>query len=54
MDNKFKINAGEKNLLTELESLITEVSKIVVVQGVGPNVGKLLTIKSNLNNLLKT
>ncbi|MNQ18297.1 hypothetical protein D3C85_313340 [compost metagenome] len=54
MDNKFKINAGEKNLLTELESLITEVSKIVVVQGVGPNVGKLITIKSNLNNLLKT
>lgn len=54
MDNKFKINAGEKNLLSELESLITEVSKIVVVQGVGPNVGKLLAIKSNLNNLLKT
>jgi hypothetical protein len=54
MDDKFKITAGGKHLLTELESLITEVSKIVVVQGVGPNVGKLVTIKSNLNKLLKT
>lgn len=53
MDDKFKINAGEKNLLTELENIITEVSSIVVVQGVGPNVGNLIKIKSNLKNLLK-
>lgn len=53
MDDKFKINAGEKNLLTELESIITEISSIVVVQGVGPNVGNLLKIKTNLKNLLK-
>ncbi len=54
MDDKFKIEAGNKNLLNELESFITEVSKIVVVQGVGPNVGELLKIKSNLKTLLKT
>lgn len=54
IDDKFKINAGGKNLLTELENLITEISNIVVVQGVGPNVGNLITIKSNLKNLLKT
>ncbi len=54
MDDKFKIYAGKKNLLTELENIITEISNIVVVQGVGPNVGNLLTIKSNLKNLLKT
>ncbi|EJG03518.1 MULTISPECIES: hypothetical protein [Flavobacterium] len=54
MDDKFKINAGKKNLLTELENIITEISNIVVVQGVGPNVGNLITIKSNLKNLLKT
>ncbi|WP_343697116.1 hypothetical protein [Flavobacterium sp.] len=53
MDDKFKISASKKNLLTELESLITEISNIVVVQGVGPNVGNLLAIKSNLKNLLK-
>lgn len=54
MDEKFKIEAGKQNLLTELESLITEISKIVVVQGVNPNVGNLLEIKSNLKTLLKT
>lgn len=54
MDDKFKINAGKKNLLTELENIITEISNIVVVQGVGPNVSNLITIKSNLKNLLKT
>jgi carbamate kinase len=53
MDTKFKIKAGEQNLLTELESLITEISNIVVVQGVGPNIGNLLAIKSNLKTLLK-
>ncbi|WP_255577887.1 hypothetical protein [Flavobacterium sp. CHNK8] len=53
MDDKFKIDVGGKNLLTELESLITEISKIVVVQGVGPNVAGLLLIKSNLKTLLK-
>jgi hypothetical protein len=53
MDDKFKIDAGGKNLLTELENIITEVSSIVVVQGVGPNVGNLLKIKTNLKNLLK-
>jgi hypothetical protein len=54
MDDKFKINAGDKSLITELESLITEISSIVVVQGVGPNVGNLIKIKSNLKNLLKS
>jgi len=54
MDDKFKINAGEKSLITELESLITEISNIVVVQGVGPNVENLIKIKSNLKNLLKS
>ncbi|BFM41724.1 hypothetical protein CFS9_03650 [Flavobacterium sp. CFS9] len=53
MDSQFKINAGNKTLLTELENLITEVSKITVIQGVGPNVGELLKIKSNLKTLLK-
>lgn len=53
MGEKFKITAGGINLKTELGNFITEVSKIVVVQGTGPNVGQLLGIKSNLNNLLK-
>jgi len=53
MDEKFKIDANGNNLLLELENFITEVSKIVVVQGVGPNVANLLAIKSKLNNLLK-
>lgn len=53
MDEKFKIDANGNNLLLELENFITEVSKIVVVQGVGPNVANLLAIKSRLNNLLK-
>jgi len=54
MDDKFTICANEKNLLTELETLISEVSKIIVVQGTSPNVGALNTIKSNLGNLLKS
>ncbi|WP_343586146.1 hypothetical protein [Flavobacterium sp.] len=53
MDDKFKIDKDGNNLLLELENFITEVSRIVVVQGVGPNVTNLLKIKSNLNNLLK-
>ena len=53
MDDRFKVDAGGKNLLTELESLIAVISNIVVVQGIGPNVGTLLTIKSNLESLLK-
>ncbi|WP_427872502.1 hypothetical protein [Flavobacterium sp. MMS24-S5] len=53
MDEKFKIDANGNNLLLELENFITEVSKIVVVQGVGSNVANLLAIKSRLNNLLK-
>lgn len=53
MDDKFKIDANGQNLLSELEGIITTISKIVVVQGVGPNMENLLKIKSNLNNLLK-
>ena len=41
MGNKFKIQANGLNLKTELESFIEEVSKIVVVQGTSPNIGKI-------------
>lgn len=53
MTDKFKVEAGDKNLKTELESLIDEVSKIVVLQGTSPNVGMLNTIKGNIGQILK-
>ncbi|CAL2093561.1 conserved hypothetical protein [Tenacibaculum sp. 190524A05c] len=53
MTNKFKVEAGGKNLKLELESLIDEVSKIVVLQGTSPNVGMLNTIKGNIGQILK-
>jgi len=53
LDTKFTIKNTSTSLLAELKALVTEVSKIIVVQGTSPNVGALTTIKTNLDNLLK-
>ncbi len=53
LTDKYKVEAGNKNLKTELDALIDEISKIVVVQGTSPNVGALMTIKNNINSILK-
>ncbi len=53
MTNKFKVEAGGLNLKNELEAFIDEVKKIVVVQGVSPNIGALTSISQNLNKILK-
>ena len=52
MEDKFKIEVGDNNLLTELDSLITEIQKIVVLQGVSPDIGALRGISTNLGNIL--
>ncbi len=53
MTDKFKVEAGEKNLKTELDAFIDVVSKIVVVQGTSPDVGKLTEIKNNISKILE-
>lgn len=58
MDDKFKINAQGKNLLTELNGLIDEIVKITVPTPVGPsgppiNSTQLTGIKEKLAQLLK-
>lgn len=53
MTNKFKVEAGGLNLKNELEAFIDEVKKIVVVQGVSPNIVALTSISQNLNKILK-
>ena len=58
MDDKFKINAGGKNLLTELNGLIDEIVKITVPTPVGPsgppiNSAQITAIKEKLAKLLK-
>lgn len=58
MDDKFKINAEGKNLLTELNGLIDEIVKITVPTPVGPsgppiNSTQLTGIKEKLAQLLK-
>ncbi len=53
MTNKFRVEAGGLNLKNELVALIDEVKKIVVVQGVSPNIGALTSISQNLNEILE-
>ncbi len=53
LDEKFVIQAGGENLKTQLDMLITEISKIVVVQGTSPNVGALNVIKGKIGSILK-
>ncbi|WP_229029186.1 hypothetical protein [Flavobacterium sp. SLB02] len=58
MDNKFKIDAEGKNLLTELNGLIDEIVKITVPTPVGPsgppmNSTQIAGIKEKLAELLK-
>lgn len=58
MDDKFKIDVAGKSLKSKLEELIDEISKITVTTPVGPsgppiNLAKLMTIKTNLTQLLK-
>ncbi|MFD1604163.1 hypothetical protein ACFSJW_08340 [Flavobacterium artemisiae] len=58
MDDKFKISAGGKNLLTELNNLIEEIGKITVTTPMGPsgvpiNLTEITKIKTTLGELLK-
>jgi hypothetical protein len=58
MDDKFKISAGGKNLLTELNNLIDEIGKITVTTPMGPsgvpiNLTQITKIKTTLGELLK-
>ncbi|MCV9926365.1 hypothetical protein OIU83_01780 [Flavobacterium sp. LS1R49] len=58
MDDRFKIDVGGKNLLTELNGLIDEIVKITVPTPVGPsgppiNSTQLTGIKKKLAELLK-
>ncbi len=52
LTDKFLVKAGGNNLKTELDKLITEISKIIVVQGTGPNTGALNSIKNNIAAIL--
>ncbi|CAM1355959.1 hypothetical protein [Tenacibaculum halocynthiae] len=53
MEKLFKVEANGKNLKDEIEGFIDVVSKIVVVQGTSPDVGKLITIKNNISKILE-
>ena len=53
VSDTIEINAGGENLRQILSDIIDEVSKIVVVQGTGPNVPALNMIKQRLGKLLK-
>ncbi|WP_028888349.1 hypothetical protein [Tenacibaculum ovolyticum] len=53
LESKFNIQVGSFNLFSELESLINEIKKIVVVQGVSPDVGALTTISKNIEQILE-
>jgi len=52
-DERFKIEAGGENLKKQLNDLITEISKIVVAQGVSPDVGALIKINENINKIME-
>ena len=47
------VEAGGENIFTVLSDFITEVAKIIVVQGTSPNVTALEQIKQRLNKILK-
>jgi len=47
------VEAGGENLFTVLSDFITEVAKIIVVQGTSPNVAALEQINQRLNKILK-
>lgn len=50
----YKISREDKDLNTLLSDLIDAITAIVVVQGKGPDIGKLQTIKQDLNTILAT
>ena len=52
-DSGIKIEGLNENLFTVLSDFITEVAKIIVVQGTSPNVAALTQIKQRLNKILK-
>ena len=47
------IERGSENLVTALSDLISEIQKIVVVQGTSPNVPALEAIKTRMKQILK-
>lgn len=49
----FYIQRGDNNLKSLISDFITEVQNIIVVQGTGPNVPALESIKTKITNLLK-
>ncbi len=53
MESKFKVQVGNNNLKEELNELIKEVSKIVVAQGVGPDIGALAGINNRINEIME-
>lgn len=53
LTDKYLVEAGNLNLREQLDGFIDEVSKIIVVQGTGPNIGALSSIKSNIAAILK-
>lgn len=53
MEKKFKISVGDDNLKTHLDMLVDTVSKIIVVQGTGPNVGNLAKVTNGLQAILE-
>lgn len=53
MGDKFVLKVGENNLKNQLNDLITEISKIVVAQGVSPDVGALVAINNKINQILE-
>jgi len=53
MGDKFKVEVGENNLKDQLNDLITEISKIVVAQGVSPDVGALADINAKINEIME-
>lgn len=52
-EEKILMQKGDDNLKTQLDMLIDEISKIVVVQGTSPNIGNLNTIKTTIGNILQ-
>ena len=49
----FRFSRSNEDLKTAMGDLVTEIQKIIVVQGTGPNVPALTGIKNRINQILK-